>query len=174
MLQKFSETNTISSCCLQMAAAAAAAAVVREAAASAVMDALEGESEEEKSSKMAAAKEDKMRKVIRWETDTSGSSASAGQTMLFAHSGVPRQPAADHRLEQHQQLTLVVCCDQISDLFCQQQAQLMLWRCLPSEAVPVTAGMSIVSTVPKQYCYAQGWLRRSGRYCHSCAAGAFT
>ena len=38
---------------------------MREAAASAVMDALEGESEEEKSSKMAAAKEDKMRKVIR-------------------------------------------------------------------------------------------------------------
>lgn len=49
-----------------MAAAAAAAAVVREAAASAVMDVLDaGESEEEKSSKLAAAKEDKMRKVIR-------------------------------------------------------------------------------------------------------------
>lgn len=51
-----------------MAAAAAAAAVVREAAASAVMDVLDaGESEEEKSSKLAAAKEDKMRKVIRYE-----------------------------------------------------------------------------------------------------------
>ena len=50
----------------EMAAAAAAAAVVREAAASAVMDVLDaGESEEEKSSKLAAAKEDKMRKVIR-------------------------------------------------------------------------------------------------------------
>ena len=46
-------------------AAAAAAAVVREAAASAVVDQLEGESEEEKASRLAAAKEDKMRKVIR-------------------------------------------------------------------------------------------------------------
>ena len=49
----------------EMAAAAAAAAVVREAAASAVMDVLEGESEEEKSAKLAAAKEEKMRTVIR-------------------------------------------------------------------------------------------------------------
>lgn len=46
-------------------AAAAAAAVVREAAASAVVDVLEGESEEEKASRLAAAKEGKMRKVIR-------------------------------------------------------------------------------------------------------------
>ena len=65
--QPSSVERTFVSSCLQMAAAAAAAAVVREAAASAVMDALEGESEEEKSSKMAAAKEDKMRKVIRWK-----------------------------------------------------------------------------------------------------------
>ena len=46
-------------------AAAAAAAVVREATASAVMDVLEGESEEEKAAKLAAAKESRMRKVIR-------------------------------------------------------------------------------------------------------------
>ena len=46
-------------------AAAAAAAVVREATASAVMDVLEGESEEEKAAKHAAAKETRMRKVIR-------------------------------------------------------------------------------------------------------------
>ncbi len=46
-------------------AAAAAAAVVREATASAVMDVLEGESEEEKAAKVAAAKEARMRKVIR-------------------------------------------------------------------------------------------------------------
>ena len=46
-------------------AAAAAAAVVREATASAVMDVLEGESEEEKAVKLAAAKESRMRKVIR-------------------------------------------------------------------------------------------------------------
>ncbi len=45
--------------------AAAAAAVVREAAASAVMDVLEGESAEEKACKLAAAKEERMRKVIR-------------------------------------------------------------------------------------------------------------
>ena len=38
---------------------------MREATASAVMDVLEGESEEERSSKLAAAKEEKMRKVIR-------------------------------------------------------------------------------------------------------------
>lgn len=68
LLSKVLLVGTLSPC-LQMAAAAAAAAVVREAAASAVMDALEGESEEEKSSKMAAAKEDKMRKVIRWATN---------------------------------------------------------------------------------------------------------
>ncbi len=46
-------------------AAAAAAALVREATASAVMDVLEGESEEEKAVKLAAAKESRMRKVIR-------------------------------------------------------------------------------------------------------------
>lgn len=49
----------------QATAAAAAAAVVREAYASATLDVLEGESEEERNSKMAAAKEEKMRKVIR-------------------------------------------------------------------------------------------------------------
>lgn len=43
----------------------AAAAVVREATAAAVIDVLEGESEEERASKLAAAKESKMRKVIR-------------------------------------------------------------------------------------------------------------
>ena len=46
-------------------AAAAAAAVVREAAAAAVVDVLDGESAEERASKLAAAKEGKMRKVIR-------------------------------------------------------------------------------------------------------------
>lgn len=46
-------------------AAAAAAAVVREATASAIMDVLEGESAEEKAAKHAAAKESRMRKVIR-------------------------------------------------------------------------------------------------------------
>lgn len=51
----------------EMAAAAAAAAVVREAAANAVMEVLDaGESEEEKTTKLAMAKEDKMRKVIRY------------------------------------------------------------------------------------------------------------
>ena len=39
--------------------------MVREATASAVMDVLEGESEEEKAAKVAAAKETRMRKVIR-------------------------------------------------------------------------------------------------------------
>ena len=39
--------------------------MVREATASAVMDVLEGESEEEKAAKLAAAKETRMRKVIR-------------------------------------------------------------------------------------------------------------
>lgn len=48
-------------------AAVAAAAVVREATAAAVMDVLEGESEEERATKLAAAKESKMRKVIRLE-----------------------------------------------------------------------------------------------------------
>lgn len=52
----------------QATAAAAAAAVVREAYASATLDALEGESEEEKQAKLTAAKESKMRKVIRWFT----------------------------------------------------------------------------------------------------------
>ena len=46
-------------------AAAAAAAVVREAAAAAVVDVLEGESQEERASRLAAAKESRMRKVIR-------------------------------------------------------------------------------------------------------------
>lgn len=51
----------------EMAAAAAAAAVVREAAANAVTDVLDaGESEEERTTKLAMAKEDKMRKVIRY------------------------------------------------------------------------------------------------------------
>ena len=53
-------------------AAAAAAAVVREATASAVMDVLEGESEEEKAAKLAAAKESRMRKVIRSAPDLLG------------------------------------------------------------------------------------------------------
>ena len=53
----------------EMTAAAAASAIVREAAASAVVDALEGMSEEEKSAKLAAAKEAKMRKVIRCRAD---------------------------------------------------------------------------------------------------------
>lgn len=49
-----------------MTAAAAASAIVREAAASAVVDVLEGESQEEKAAKLAAAKEQKMKKVIRY------------------------------------------------------------------------------------------------------------
>ena len=63
-------------CAAQMAAAAAAAAVVREAAASAMMDVMEGESEEEKLSRLASAKEEKMRKVIRYDTDTTNTVVS--------------------------------------------------------------------------------------------------
>ena len=48
-------------------AAAAAAAVVREATATAVQEVLDtGVSAEEKSMRLAAIKEEKMRKVIRW------------------------------------------------------------------------------------------------------------
>ena len=61
-------------------AAAAAAAVVREATASAVMDVLEGESEEEKAVKLAAAKESRMRKVIR--------SVLARSALGYMHSSV--------------------------------------------------------------------------------------
>ena len=49
-----------------MTAAAAASAIVREAAASAVVDVLEGASEEEKAAKLASAKQEKMKKVIRY------------------------------------------------------------------------------------------------------------
>ena len=94
-----------------MAAAAAAAAVVREAAASAVMDALEGESEEEKSSKMAAAKEDKMRKVIRWDTNTSGFAASAGQTISAHHK---KRQSCSHILECRNSLLLITDWSNIS------------------------------------------------------------
>lgn len=61
----------------QLAAAAAASAIVGEAAASAVADALlEGMSEEEKAAKLAAAKEEKMRKVLRCGSGSSCSMAS--------------------------------------------------------------------------------------------------
>lgn len=53
----------------QATAAAAAAAVVREAYASATLEVLEGESEEEKQAKLSAAKEEKMRKVLRWAAE---------------------------------------------------------------------------------------------------------
>ncbi|CAL8464272.1 g3807 [Coccomyxa elongata] len=62
--------------------AAAAAAVVREAAASAVMDVLEGESAEEKACKLAAAKEERMRKVI------------SALAMLASSSGVSSERSA--------------------------------------------------------------------------------
>ena len=63
-----------------MAAAAAAAAVVREAAASAVMDVLEGES------KLAAAKEEKMRTVIRLAALVPASTASSCIAVVIANS----------------------------------------------------------------------------------------
>ncbi|KAK9807532.1 hypothetical protein WJX72_001831 [[Myrmecia] bisecta] len=74
----------------EITAAAAASAIVREATASAVMDVLEGESEEEKSSKLAAAKEDKMRKVI------------SALAVLASSSGVSKEREAFMELVRHE------------------------------------------------------------------------
>ena len=70
--------------CMQSAqettAAAAAAAVVREATASAAAEVLDNStaSAEEKAVRLAAAKEEKMRKVIRWAVSTRRTSAMTG------------------------------------------------------------------------------------------------
>ena len=132
--------------------AAAAAAVVREAQASAVMDVFEGESAEEKACKIAAAKEERMRKVIR-----------CGCFVAFSPFGFSTRVYFLHWLAMGAMSLTVACC-QIRAL----QADSFLPASCALPCVCASCGVSVLKSV-HSVCYPERQIENSSTAMYACS-----